>query len=153
MVYDEEEQAMEYLRPIGHSDDDSDQEYQHKKETEVEVKMNVAKETASPKEELIEANYVFRVAIQNDTRDNFLVDLMVKGRENSHFCGRFNIIVKGEKKEYVVCNLHSLNLENQFENLQIFARVHRYQNVLDKKFHDFEGEEYKLLYTHSVGEK
>lgn len=97
-------------------------------------------------------NYVFRIAMKNKTDNNYFVDLKVEGNED-HFCGKFNVILKNEKKENLICNLHSLNLDSQFENLKIYVRIHKYQNILDKFFYKFQNEEYRLVYTHCLKPK
>lgn len=60
----------------------------------------------------IDVNYVFRIALKNNSDSHFYVDVKIEGDENNHYCGNYYIFLKNGKGETLVCNLHSLNLKN-----------------------------------------
>lgn len=135
IVYEDEEDYVQMLKPIGDSDDDEDEEHQpNAGEThdEAEYVKKVAKESVQFDEEIFEANYVFRIALKNKSDNHFLVEVKVDGKEENHFTGTFTVFVKNSKKDIIVCNLSSKNLQNQFEGLKISVRVHKFFSVLEK---------------------
>jgi hypothetical protein len=101
------------------------------------IKEKIEKEKVLANEEIFEANFVFRIALKNKTGNNFFVELRVEGNEKNHFTGKFETVLKNQKEEVVVCNLHSRNVEAQFEGLSIKMALHQYPNGLDKNYHEF----------------